>query len=291
MYKKEIIKSLIDLQNGNKVLAKRLGSIANELVARDLMNVSCRGTLVYYEARDTATFKSEIVFLDEKFRNLDSLLKIIESGRVSRSDQVNEVGDSKVKKERTFNGFLVNTYMDIPAVLSGKSINLHPIDGSYIFVADWKTLVIPDDVIVVGIENSETFRWVTKQKELFENYAKKVTGVRYNRMIFVPRYPQENSSADLRRWLEMNKNYYIHYGDFDLKGIHIFNTEYYKYLGNRSSFLIPDDIEFRLKNKGLRKRYDEQYEFRKITSPIPEVQKLIDMINLYKKGYDQEGYE
>ena len=106
-------------------------------------------------------------------------------------------------------------------------------------------------------------------------------------LLFVSRYPQ---SSDLRLWLQSIPNRYIHFGDFDLAGIHIFLTEFYPYLGERSSYLIPSDIERRLA-EGSQKRYDDQYaKFHKLKSEIPSIQMLIDLINKYHKGYDQEGY-
>lgn len=64
------------------------------------------------------------------------------------------------------------------------------------------------------------------------------------RILFVSRFPQ---SLDLRLWLKDIPNSYVHFGDFDIYGIQIFLTEFQKYLGERSSFLIPVDIEERLK--------------------------------------------
>ena len=106
--------------------------------------------------------------------------------------------------------------------------------------------------------------------------------------LFVSRYPQ---STDLRKWLTSIPNHYLHFGDFDLAGIHIFLSEFQQYLGSsHSSFLIPEDIASRLKF-GSSKRFNEQYNrYNGISSDIPELQELINLIKHYRKGYDQEGY-
>ncbi|MGM9705902.1 MAG: hypothetical protein ACI3YB_07960 [Prevotella sp.] len=58
----------------------------------------------------------------------------------------------------------------------------------------------------------------------------------------------------------------------------------------RSCFLIPRDIETRLK-QGSSKRYDDQYlRFKNLRSDVDELQQLIDLIHRERKGYDQEGY-
>ena len=85
-------------------------------------------------------------------------------------------------------------------------------------------------------------------------------------------------------------NRYVHFGDFDLAGIKIFQTEFEKYLGKRATFLIPSDIETRL-HAGSSKRYDDQLKNADgISSDNPKVQGLIDLIHRERKGYDQEGY-
>ena len=140
--------------------------------------------------------------------------------------------------------------------------------------------------MVIGIENMENFRMIRKQKTVFEKYLR-MHGLS-QRALFVSRYPQ---SADLRRWLCSVPNHYLHFGDFDLAGINIYIIEFQKYLGvGRSSYLIPDDIESRLRS-GSRKRYDDQYNrFKDVKSDIPELQQLIDLIHHERKAYDQEGY-
>ena len=109
-----------------------------------------------------------------------------------------------------------------------------------------------------------------------------------HKILFVSRYPQ---SADLRLWLCSIPNRCLHFGDFDLAGIHIFQSEIQKYLGSRSSFLIPDDIENRLKS-GSRQRYDAQYQrFHHLKAfKDDRLQWLINLIHKYRRGYDQEGY-
>ena len=63
-----------------------------------------------------------------------------------------------------------------------------------------------------------------------------------------------------------------------------------KHLGTRASFLIPQDIEQRIKH-GSAERYNAQYQkFRKLKSDILPLQQLIDTLHKYHRCYDQEGY-
>ena len=80
------------------------------------------------------------------------------------------------------------------------------------------------------------------------------------------------------------------FGDLDLAGIRVFITEFYRYLGERSSFLISPDYEERIKN-GSRKRYDAQLTTTKnMIINNPRLRALAACIHKYHRGYDQEGY-
>ena len=196
----------------------------------------------------------------------------------SRAELAAKSGNSKIQTIRSCPGFMVNCYSHIPARLNGKDIIIAPEEGSMLFIADWKNFVIPEDVLVVGIENMENFRLIRKQKYLF---------LEDKRILFVSRYPQ---STDLRQWLLNIPNEYVHFGDFDIAGLRIYETEFYKFLGTRASFFIPGDIEARLK-EGSVERYNNQYQKFKNYKPLDKrIIPLFEMINRYHKGYDQEGY-
>ncbi len=266
---------------GEQVANSKLSSeLRDELLAEGMLLVISRGSRKSYRARDTEALKKFLIDKDESYRILD-----VEASD-SRATMAIETGNSKLAMVRSCPGFPVNSYEPIECFLDGEPFRVNPQEGSFLFVAEWNTFVIPKDVVVMGIENMENFRMIRKQRAFFEEYlrAHKLS----KRALFVSRYPQ---STDLRRWLCTTSNHYLHFGDFDLAGIGIFLFEIQQYLGAaRSSFLIPADIESRLKS-GSRKRYDEQYcRFKDIKSDVCELQQLIDLIHYERKGYDQEGY-
>ena len=207
----------------------------------------------------------------------DSSLNL--ASQESRAELVSKVGDSKYKKVKTFRGFLVDCYTPIEATLDHRPFLLNPQEGSSVFINSPETFEIPEDMIVVGMENAENFMQIRKQKYLFGE----------KRYLFVSRYPQENLS-DLRAWLKRIPNRYIHFGDFDLAGVHIYLSEFYAQLSDRASFLIPSDIESRLAD-GNASLYDQQYaRFKNMEVTDARLQPLVDMIHRYRKGYEQEGY-
>lgn len=245
-----------------------------------LLQIITRGSRKSYRARDIEALKRYLIDKDENYR----ILEVEECG--SRSSMAADTGNSKLVMVRSCPGFPINSYEPIECSLGDKRFVVNPQEGSFVFVTDWEIFTIPDDVIVIGIENMENFRMIRKQRHLFEEYLHR-HGLP-QKALFVSRYPQ---SSDLRKWLTSVSNKYLHFGDFDLAGIHIFLSEFQKYLGEeRTYYLIPDDISSRLK-KGSTDRYDDQHlRFKEINTDIEELQQLIDLINRERKGYDQEGY-
>ena len=261
---------------GEQVAGSKLSrKMLDELMAEGLLSVVAHGSRKSYRARDIEALKRFFIDKDESYRMLDV------NASNSRASMAAETGNSKLMKVRSCPGFPVNSYEPIMCLLNNKEIVVNPIEGSFLFVTDWKTFSIPEDVFVVGVENMENFRMIRQQRQLFESEIDK------HRFLFVSRYPQ---STDLRSWLQSIPNRYVHFGDFDLAGIHIFMTEFHQYLGERSSFFIPSDIEKRLQI-GSQKRYDSQLsKFGNLKSDDRKIQSLINLINKFHRCYDQEGY-
>ena len=274
--------SIQALLTGEQVAGSKLNSkLLDELLAEGLLLVVSRGSRKSYRARDMEALKRFLIDKDEAFRILEV------NASDSRALMATETGNSKLVMVRSCPGFPVNSYEPIECFLDRKPLVVSPQEGSFLFVSDWEKFTIPEDVVVVGIENMENFRMIRRQRTFFDKYLHD-HGLS-DKVLFVSRYPQ---STDLRKWLCTIPNHYLHFGDFDLAGINIFLFEFQQYLGKkeRSSYLIPADIESRLKS-GSRKRYDEQYyRFKDIKSDACELQQLIDLIHHERKAYDQEGY-
>lgn len=270
--------SLRELLDGHTVASSRLNpSLVKELMGEGLLTPVVRGSRKSYRAQDRESLRRYLMDKDESFR----LLEVTSENPASRASQATATGNSKLLAVRSCPGFPVNTYEPIPCVLNGQELIVNPAEGSFLFVADWQSFSIPSDVIVIGIENMENFRLIRRQQAFFNDT------IGPYRLLFVSRYPQ---STDLRSWLQTIPNRYIHFGDFDLAGIHIFLSEFHAYLPERSSHLIPSDIEQRLA-EGSTKRYDDQYQrFNNINTSIPELQQLIETIHKYHRCYDQEGF-
>lgn len=217
-------------------------------------------------------------YLKNKYgiHNLQTYIAGLENEELLGHEAVTISSDSKIRRIRTFKGFLVNSYEAIPCMLNGEKMVCLPQEGTFLFIQDFENFTVPEDVLVVGVENAENFRLIRQQAHLF---PKKV--------LFVCRYPQ---SGDLVTWLQSIPNCYLHFGDFDFAGIKIYLSEFKKYLGEKASFFVPENIKELLQNFGSRDLYNKQHHFRD-SILIPEEIKLSNLIALIdetKKGLEQQ---
>lgn len=274
-----LARKILDMLNGISVPSSSFSSgMAKVMLAEGLITVITRGSRKSYRINNPNACRS---FLKQHYTSSLELEDWIEMKTretdVSRSELVEAGAHSKLFSSRSFRGFPVNCYEPIEASLNGNTFTLNPIQGSSIFIEEYEEFMIPGDVVIVGIENGENFQQIRKQKYLFDPL----------KVLFVSRYPQ---SSDLIDWLKRIPNQYIHFGDFDLAGIHIYEDEFYTHLGERASFFIPADIEERLKN-GSAELYDKQYlKYKDRAIKDKRLPDLTNLIHHYRRVYEQEGY-
>lgn len=211
--------------------------------------------------------------------DLASFIQRMEDDGASRADLAKVSSDSKLKNVRTFKGFLVNSFQPLDCSLHNEPYTLNPQEGTFTFIYDFEQFIPPLKTTIVGIENSENFRHIQKQKSLFAPLQP----------LFVCRYPQ-NNSKDLIKWLTTIPNNYLHFGDFDLAGINIYVNEFKRHLGNKSSFFVPENIEELLATYGNKDRYNNQKEAfdKQSITEEPALLELLKFIHHFKKGLDQE---
>ena len=277
---KALIKRLIDLANGDMISASQFkGALCEVLLKEGYICSKSNKSITRYYVTNALAFRSFLGDYNDAFKDLEGTLAILEKDDVSRSEQVLIAGNSKIRSARSCKGFLINTYEPVNCSLNGSAFVVAPPDGSYMFIADYETFQIPQNAIVIGVENMENFRHVQKQKYLFEHLNAPV--------IFAARYPQ---SGDLVCWLQNIPNKYLHFGDLDLAGVYIYQNEFFVKLQDKASFFIPTDVETRIQN-GSKERYDDQLDrFEKMETKDPRTVPLVKLIKHYHKGYDQEGF-
>lgn len=272
-----ITQKLVQLIDGETLSSSAIKhSIIEELVAERIIERTGRIQKKIHLVNASAL----IQYLQNKYgiNDLEKYIEVALKENVQRSELVEISSNSKLKNTRTFKGFLVNSYIPIKASLNGKEITLSFTEGIFQFIYDFENFIPKSDITIVGVENSENFRWIEMQKHLFTNI----------KPLFVSRYPQ-NQSKDLIKWLQSIPNNYLHFGDFDFAGIGIYLNEFKKHLSEKASFFIPENIEILISKNGNKNRYDQQ----KINFEISAIQEervvsLVKILHQYKKGLDQE---
>jgi len=215
-----------------------------------------------------------------QINDLNNYILALEKESSSRAQFVKITTDSKNSKERAFKGFLVNSYNSIKAEVNNQTITINPTLGSFIFIYDYETFKIPEDITIIGVENAKNFSQIQEQKYLFEDINP----------LFVSRYPQ-NQNKDLIKWMKSIPNDYLHFGDFDIAGISIYLNEYKKHLSQKATFFIPENIKSILRENGNRERFNKQKpNFKKDDIQELKLLDLLELINLEKKGLDQEYF-
>lgn len=210
-----------------------------------------------------------------------TLDEYIERGQAapSRSNNIRMSGDSKLKETELWQGFYFKVSEPIHAQWQGKPLTLLPYpEGIPVFMPQPETLSLPEDVTVVMIENSENFLKIETQLPLFQGL----------KCFFVSFYPREQHSYFIE-WLQKQPNNYVHYGDFDFAGIHIYQSQYKKYVSGESRYLVPPGLLPLFRRYGKRALYNNQLSLQAlIKADEPGISELLEIIKREHKGLEQE---
>lgn len=210
-----------------------------------------------------------------------TLDEYIERGQAapSRSNNIRMSGDSKLKETELWQGFYFKVSEPIHAQWQGKPLTLLPYpEGIPVFMPQPETLSLPEEVTVVMIENSENFLKIETQLPLFQGL----------KCFFVSFYPREQHSYFIE-WLQKQPNNYVHYGDFDFAGIHIYQSQYKKYVSGESRYLVPSGLLPLFRQYGKRELYNNQLFLQTlIKADEPGISELLEIIKREHKGLEQE---
>ena len=284
---KSLVRDLITLIEGGQVRYSSFNKEMRGCLHREKMILyHVRGSFKKISAVNPVALKDFLANNFDGFSDLYKLQVLLDNPTSTRADFAEHSGNSKTKNVKTCPGFPVNTIYPLKTLLNEKELVIDPEDGTFLYITDWQNFIIPKDIIVIGIENMENFRLVRRQRDFFYKYLEMAFDKINPKLLFVSRYP----SNDLVDWLASIPNQYIHFGDFDPEGIKIFQNQFRKVIGDRATFLIPDDIEERLKH-GSKERYDYQFSNNiNLDTSDPKINCLLELMHKYRRCYDQEGY-
>ena len=269
---------LFKLLNGEPLPSSSLkGELYETLISENIIqkNGRARQTLSINKPDALKTFLFRELGINDLAQYISELK---DSESITRSDLVKISNDTKTTKVRTFKGFLVNVLEPMKCTLNSNEIVISPTEGLFTFVVDFDRFAIPNDTIIIGVENAENFRYIHSQRHLFDKL----------KCLFVSRYPQSQSN-DLRKWLTSIPNKYLHFGDFDFGGLNIFVNEFKKHLEHRAKFFVPENLESLFEKYGNRNLYYNQKIAFTLDHQDDEVKYVYSLIVKYQKGLEQEA--
>lgn len=234
--------------------------------------------------------RSRYVLLDETAlrvccRDYDLRLKDLEDEygllcgdgfNAAPSDYVNRYGKDHIGKRNLWNGFFIKSNQPVPAFYNGQAWILS--DKCPLLVEDISSFALgTKDVTLWVVENYECFKdlsWMTR----FPDGCDKA--------IVICRWPQSRTARESLPSFGVRHMYY--FGDIDLAGINIFQTEFAPYMG-ADAFRVPDTYAEDL-GHGSVEVFEKQKRYLNVVGLSMRIQEIIDAIKLERKGLLQEYY-
>lgn len=208
-------------------------------------------------------------------QNLDAYIDTLQSSDISRAALAKAGLSTKIRSNNPKAGFHMNSYDNVEVTVNSDKLKINFPIGTALFIHKDAKLQIDPQALIVGVENFSNILSIESQSKLFQTDKK---------ILFIER------SKYLQQLLAEVENEYMHWGDIDLAGIHIYLGEYHKIVKDRGRFFIPNTIREDLKSASneLYKKQFIKYKFLK--SDIPYIQELIDLIRKNETTIEQEYY-
>lgn len=275
------------LRDGEQVNAGAFSSVQQKEMISFLLNRHALGFQRIGKSRgvfcvlDNSQFLETLSQYDSFLQDLDAALEVVETPDISRGKKVQLAGNSKQNgPNKTILGYTILADREVKITYRNRDYYISPEAGLHV-VGD-NPVQIPDEAIIVIVENLECLydlRWIP------------LVGLNENAGPYIILCRSLLCEAG-KRWLEKISNKCFYFGDFDLAGIRIYETEFKPRIGDKISFIVPDDIEKRIRKNGNPGLYTKQINegFDSVESKSGELTCLVTMLNKLQSVYEQEGY-
>lgn len=286
-YSAKTIRILIRLRDGESVnegecRSGQIKGILDKLKEKNAISFirigKSRGT---YQAITKERFVGICQELDRVLLDLDVTLRLAENDFTSRADKVAFFGNSKQDRaDRTIKGFTILADRETVVNYLGRDITINPLVGLHII--DRWSLVIPANATIIVVENAEclyNLKWINNINLDYNNGP----------YIILCRFP---ICEEAKLWLTSIPNEILYFGDFDLAGIRIYETEFKKRLKGHIRLIIPIDLEQRMRQYGNPELYTKQINegFANYQSQSKTLSALIRLIHHLQSSLEQESY-
>lgn len=231
-----------------------------------------------YVLIDAAALRTCCRDYDLRLKDLEGLYEDLCNGmELAPSDYISKYGKDHIGKRNLWHGFFIRSNVPVKISYSGQS---------WVLSDSWPFLV--EEPSLLQIDAHEFDLWVVENYECFKDLSwMKHFSNGDGKAIIVCRWPQSKRARESFPTLGVKNSYY--FGDIDLGGIKVFQTEFASFLG-ADAFVVPDTYVRDLTESGSVEVFAEQKIYLGIKGLTPRLQKIIDDIKLSRKGLLQEFY-
>lgn len=277
---KGLVKSLLTLINEGGVSCANLKE--EDLCSRLLASGCIRRERVSrgrsrFVLLDEAALRACCRDYDLRLKDLEGQFKLLDEGAIvaSPSEYISKYGKDHLGKRNLWNGFFIKSNKPMPVFYNGQAWNLS--ESCPLLVEDTSLLKLEtEEVNLWVVENYECFKDLSWMNH-FPNGSQK--------SVVICRWPCSPKAAkEAIKSLGIQNMYY--FGDVDLAGINIFQTEFASYLGI-DAFMVPPSYGKDIAN-GSVEVFEVQHKYLRVQGLSPRIQEVINTIKQEKKCLLQE---
>ena len=217
---------------------------------------------------------------DVKLKNLEMAYEDYKSGNLHMkpSDEILRYGHDHVRSRNLWKGFFVKADTDLLATLDGKPVSFFA--GQAILVEDGNSF---------SVQGIETMRlWIVENYECFSNTCwLERFNIPKGHNVIICRWPTSKQGREsYSGWKAKEKRYF---GDYDLAGINIFQTEYERLIGP-DAFFIPETFSEDITHGSNEQFLKQKEKYSKLKTHDARIGRCMKQILEQQKGLSQEFY-
>ena len=278
---KATVKSLLNLVNSGEI---RLRELPDKELANRLISSGCirKERITKSRSKLVLVHEEGLRFCcgdyDERLKDLEGCLASFESVAkgLKPSEEIARYGRDHLAKRNLWRGFFIKANFPLSITYNGQSILIGP---------DSPVLVEKPELLVARFE--ELSLWVVENYECFQNISwMNLFPTGKDSALIICRWPASKQARLAYGSWPVRKKYY--FGDLDLAGINIFQTEYASQFGS-DAFMIPPTFNRDIRS-GSASIFHNQKKYWGIVGCTPGIQACIETILKEQKALLQEYY-
>lgn len=215
---------------------------------------------------------------DERLKDIEGYYATLESGdtRMKPSEEIAKYGRDHLGRRNLWRGFFIKSNTPLRISYNGIQYTIGPDNPFLVEKAE-----------ELEIDCRSCALWVVENYECFQDLSWMTLYSGSERLsLIICRWPASKAAREAYgNWPVAEKHYF---GDLDLAGINIFQTEYADILGD-DSFFVPEFFKEDIQN-GSPSLFQDQQKYKHISGRSARIQECIRTIIENQKGLLQEYY-